>query len=147
MDYGILSAHIAQYSSYTAPVLLEDGSNLSDFFCADVVGNRRFAQNYGGYPRSEIAEINAQASLQQAANLLNDLTVHEGSYQSADLTPEEIMLSHKSKYIQAPSEMINYIEYQLQVRDAKYGQKMSSQQKDGVIQFDDGDKLNKDSDA
>lgn len=148
MDYRILNSHIqASSNGYVIPEIKEDGSNLSDFFCADVVGNRRFAQNYGGYPRSEIAEINAQASLQQAANLLNDLQVSEGSYQPADLSPEEIMLSHKSKYIQAPSEMIDYIDRQLQIRDAKYGQKLSSQKSENLIQFDDGDKVNQDNNA
>ena len=42
----------------------KDGSNANRFFCADVVSNRKFAQNYGGYPRSEIAEINDQANLE-----------------------------------------------------------------------------------
>lgn len=124
MNIEILQQHIASVVPYVAPELKEDGSNLCDFFCSDVVGNRRFAQNYGGYPRSEIAEINAQASMQQAVNLLNDLTVYEGSYQDASLSPEEIMLSHKSKYIQAPSEMIDYIDNQLAIKQLKYGQKI-----------------------
>lgn len=128
-----MQAHVAQFVTIALPEILEDGSNLCDFFCADVVGNRRFAQNYGGYPRSEIAEINAQASLQQAQNLLNDLVVYDGQYQNG--TPEEIMLSHKSKYVQAPSEMIDYIERQLQIRDAKFGQQ--SQPSESLIDFSD----------
>jgi hypothetical protein len=136
MDFNILKKHINSVPELVLPIIKEDGSNLSDFYCADVVGNRRFAQNYGGYPRSEIAEINAQASLQQAANLLNDLQVAEGSYMDSSLTPEEIMLSHRSKYIQAPSEMIDFIDRQLQIRDMKYGQTIASQNKEGTIKFD-----------
>lgn len=144
MDYKKLQKHVNDSIHDLTVELKEDGSNLSDFFCADVVGNRRFAQNYGGYPRSEIAEINAQASLQQAANLLNDLQVSEGSYLPSDLTLEEIMLSHKSKYIQAPSEMIRFIERQLEIRDAKYGSKLSdkSSSSDGTIKFDDKQDVN-----
>ncbi len=139
MDYNILQKHINSVPELVLPTVKEDGSNLSDFFCADVVGNRRFAQNYGGYPRSEIAEINAQASIQQAANLLNDLQVTEGSYMDSSLTPDEIMLSHRSKYIQAPSEMIDFIDRQLQIRDMKYGQTIASQNKEGTIKFDSQD--------
>lgn len=142
MDYNILQKHINSVPELVLPTVKEDGSNLSDFYCADVVGNRRFAQNYGGYPRSEIAEINAQASMQQAANLLNDLQVTEGSYMDSSLTPEEIMLSHRSKYIQAPSEMIDFIDRQLQIRDMKYGQTIASQNKEGTIKFDSKDSNN-----
>ena len=90
-------AHIAASAVVFLPELNEDRSNIADFFCADVVGDRRFAQNYGGYPRSDIAEINAQASLQQAQSLLRDLQVFEPSNDNAGLSDAQIMLGHKSE--------------------------------------------------
>lgn len=134
-------AHVAQFNAVLIPELLEDGSNLSDFFIADVVGHCRFAQNFGGYPRSEIAEINSQASLQTAMSLFNDLQQSEGSYLPADMSSDEIMLSHKSKYIQAPSEMIDFIEKQLYLRDSK--RSASTPPKENTIEFDANDVVDK----
>ena len=101
MNFELLKVHI-ENSTYTAticPELSDDGSNVSDFYCADVVGNRKFAQNYGGYPRSEIAEINAAATMQEQMNLLSQLNDYtSGNNPNAGLSDAEIMLSHKSKY-------------------------------------------------
>lgn len=118
----------------------EDRSNLSAFFCADVVGNRRFAQNYGGYPRSDIAEINAQVSLQAAENILRDLQVFDVSDSNSGLNDSQILLGLKSKYLQTPSEIVGYVEDQLKIRDA---QRASSQVKpDSFIQFSPSDNPN-----
>ena len=75
MNYEILKEHIevSTYIDSICPKLKKDGSNAIDFYKADVVGNRRFAQNYGGYPRSEIAEINAAATMQEQMDLLSML--------------------------------------------------------------------------
>lgn len=117
--------------------LKEDKSNIADFYCADVVGNRRFAQNYGGYPRSDIAEINAQSSLSAAENLLRDLQVFDVDNPNAGLTDAEIMLSHKSKYLQSASEVQGWLENQLAVRDAKRQQLQDS--KEAKINFENDD--------
>ena len=101
MNYKLLKEHIdnSTYIGTICPNLNDDGSNVSDFYCADVVGNRRFAQNYGGYPRSEIAEINAAATMQEQMNLLSQLNDYTpSSNPTAGLSDAEIMLSHKSKY-------------------------------------------------
>ena len=120
MDSKLLKKHIeAAALAVVLPELLEDNSNIRIFFCADVVGNRRFAQNYGGYPRSEIAEINEQASLVTAQNLLRDLNVFEPTNENAGLSDAQIMLGHKSKYMQTASESVEWIEGQLQIRDAQ----------------------------
>ena len=58
MDNILLQKHIDANLLVGSPKLEKDNSNIRDFYCADVVGDRRFAQNYGGYPRSDIAEIN-----------------------------------------------------------------------------------------
>lgn len=117
--------------------LKDDKSNVSDFYCADVVGNRRFAQNYGGHPRSDIAEINAQVSLQSAENLLRDLQVFELDNANAGLSDAEIMLGHRSKYCQLPSEQLAWLEEQLELRDLR---RIQSESKEPSIQFENQDK-------
>ena len=117
----------------------EDRSNLSAFFCADVVGNRRFAQNYGGYPRSDIAEINAQVSMEAANNLLRDLQVFDVSDANSGLNDSQILLGLKSKYLQTQSEMVGYVEEQLMLRDA---QRASQVKSDSQIQFSSNDNPN-----
>ena len=134
-----MKRHIdAAAQSVVLPVLLDDNSNINDFFCADVVGNRRFAQNYGGYPRSEIAEINEQASLVTAQNLLRDLNVFEPSNVNAGLSDAQIMLGHRSKYMQTPSESVQWLEGQLQLRDAQRYAKQHENDS-GTISFTDND--------
>lgn len=129
---------------YVVPILASDGSNAGDFYCADVVGNRRFAQNYGGYPRSDIAEINSQVTIEAKANLLNDLVDYSPSDNpNAGKTDAEIMLGHKSKYIQTPSEMVRWLDGQLEIRDARrVSQSAPSSPKEGAIDFNNGDDNN-----
>ena len=122
MNYELLKEHIevSTYMDSICPQLKKDGFNAIDFYKADVVGNRRFAQNYGGYPRSEIAEINAAATMQEQMNLLsmlNDYTPSDNP--NAGLSDAEIMLSHKSKYQQCATELQSWIVDQINVRDAR----------------------------
>lgn len=120
MDYKLLSKHNESCVTVTNPELASDGSNARMFFCADVVGSRRFAQNYGGYPRSDIAEINHAANEQMQMQLLSQLNDYSpSSNPNAGLTDAEIMLGHRSKYQQAPSESIAWLENQLHQRDVK----------------------------
>lgn len=120
MNYSLLRKHIdASFCSDINPKINDDKSNVNCFFSADTVGHKRFAQNFGGYPRSEIAEINAQSNLQSQMNLLSELQdFSTGSNPNAGLSDAEIMLSHRSKYMQAPSELQSWIENQLAIRDA-----------------------------
>lgn len=99
------------------PQLANDGSNVKDFFVADVIGSKRFAQNYGGYPRSEIAIINEQSNVKLAAQMASDLVDYSPKDNpNAGKTDAEIMLSHRSKYQQTPSESISWLENQLELR-------------------------------
>lgn len=101
------------------PVLDEDMSNISDFFRVDVAGNKGVPLNYGGWPRSDLALINAQKDMGVAKALANQVTVLPDSNQNVGLTDAEIMLNAKSKYCQSPAEYMRYIEQQIELRDSK----------------------------
>lgn len=100
------------------PKLKDDGSNKNDFFVCDVLGPQRFAQNYGGYPRSDIALINEQNDLRLAEQTLARLQQFPDVPQSAK-TDVEILLSHRSKYCQTASENIRYYEQEINRLAAK----------------------------
>lgn len=121
MNQELLNKHIVAFNQSvkdSLPKLAKDGSNAVDFFTADVIGGRKFVQNHGGYPRSEIAEINAAANLQIQADLLSRLTdFSDGSNPNSGLTDAQIMMSHKSKYQQAPNEVQEWLQGQIEVRD------------------------------
>ena len=141
MKIKLWNEHIATAMVLTLPQIAEDNSNINDFYIADVVGNRRFAQNYGGYPRSDIAEINAQASLQQAQNLLRDLAEVPVTDVNSGLSDAQIMLGHKSKYFQTPAEEVRFTEQQIAIRDAqRFEQKQNSGE--GKIDFSETDNPN-----
>lgn len=116
MNYKELQKHIDTTIVDNVPTLAKDGSNASDFFLADVVSAKSFMQNYGGYPRSDIAIISdeSNAAMQQA--MLSDL-VELPINENAGLTDVEISLAHRSKYQQTPSEMQDWLEAQLEYRD------------------------------
>lgn len=101
------------------PVLAEDMSNISDFFRVDVAGNKGVPLNFGGWPRSDLALINAQKDMGVAKALANQVTVLPDSNQNVGLTDAEIMLNAKSKYAQTPSEYMRYIEQQIELRDSR----------------------------
>ena len=120
MNYKLLIKHIESAVTFAFPELAKDGSNANSFFCADVVGSRRFALNYGGYPASEIAELNRAVSIEEQMNILQTLTDYSpSSNPNAGMSDAEIMLGHRSKYLQTPSETIKWLEGQIANRDAK----------------------------
>lgn len=122
--------------------LEKDGSNANRFFCADVVANRKFAQNYGGYPRSEIAEINAQANLEIQKSMLAQLADFTNQPNpTAGMSDAQLMLSHRSKYQQAPSEMQSWLEGQLQIRDAQRAQMIAEAQAAAAARSSKGKKV------
>ena len=130
MNLELLQNHIdSMIETIEVPKLAADGSNAQDFFCADVVSNRKFAQNFGGYPRSEIAEINDAANIEIQKSLLQQLTdysTHDNP--NAGLTDADIMLSHRSKYQQAPSEMQDWLVGQLNIQAAKRAETIAAYQ-------------------
>lgn len=119
MNYKLLSEHIDSNVQFVPKKLESDGSNAFDFYSSDVVGNKRFAQNFGGYPRSEIAEINDQMTLQAQKNLLEQLEDYSSLNKPAGLSDVELSLGHKSKYMQTPSEMQSWLMEQIAIRDAR----------------------------
>lgn len=106
------------------PTLKKDGSNLADFYVADVIGNKGFAKNYGGYPRSDIALINEQTNMSVARSMLEALPELPESSPAVD---GEYKMALRSKYCQSPSEIISYIEGELEKRDNFYKAKAASQ--------------------
>ena len=100
MNYKELQKHIIRNThADIVKTLSSDGSNSREFFCADVVGGRKFALNYGGYPRSEIAEINEATNVHEQAYLLSQLKDYSPTTNpNAGKTDAEIMLGHKSKH-------------------------------------------------
>lgn len=96
-----------------------DTGNIEDFYCADVVGARSFVQNHGGHPKSDVAAINEAATLELKMNLLNDLQEIPVDESNSGLSDAEIMLKHKSKYQQTPSELLPWLEQQIAIRDEK----------------------------
>lgn len=119
MNQKLLNEHIAATTQIMYEPLKKDGSNVQDFFCPDVVTTKKFAKNHGGYPRSDIAEINAQTNLQTQLALLQNLQdFSPKTNPNSGLTDAQISLSHRSKYQQAPSEMQDWLGEQIKLRDA-----------------------------
>lgn len=121
MNYSLMLEHIdGSFYENINPVLADDKSNINHFYMADVIGNRRFVQNYGGYPRSDISQILDLQDLNQQALLLNELTDYSSdSNPNAGLSDAEIMLGHRSKYCQTASEQVAWLENQLHERDVR----------------------------
>lgn len=120
MNLKLLQEHVDSALASIVPMeLKEDGSNAVDFFCADVVAGKSFAQNYGGYPRSEIAEINDQENVALQMAMLKSLQAFPEDNANAGKTDAEIALSHRSRYQQTATEMQSWINGQLQIRDAR----------------------------
>ena len=120
MNIELLQEHINRSIVLDfVPELLADGSNAKDFFAVDSVSDKKFAQNYGGYPRSDIAEINEQSNVMIQAEMLSRLQQLPTSDSNSGLTDQEIMLQHRSKYCQTAGEQISWLEEQITRRDAQ----------------------------
>lgn len=122
MNLDLLKKHISvniEAINASVPVLKADGSNAQDFFTADVIGGKSFVQNYGGYPRSDIEIIEAAASLELQKALLDKLVDYSDAINpNAGLTDVQLMMAHKSKYQQCPSEMQAYYQSLIEQRNA-----------------------------
>lgn len=113
--------------------LSSDGSNKSMFYSADVLGSKRFALNFAGYPRSDIALINEQADARLAAEMVSLLDDYSSSVNvNAGKTDAEIMLSHRSKYCQTASERISWLESQISRRDSDRAAAVAKQEIDSA---------------
>lgn len=118
MNIELLLQHVELNTQFSFPELKADGSNANEFFCADVVGARRFAQNYGGYPRSDIALINEQQNLSVAQSMLENLPdFGTKDNPNQGLVDAQIVKGVRSKYMQSPAEVLPYIEQKIQERN------------------------------
>lgn len=117
-----------------------DKDTVNGYYRADVIDGK-FTENYGGWPRNDIALINEQTSLEAAKVMLDNLTTLPENNGNAGLSDFDIMLSHKSKYCQSPSEVTSWIENQLALRDSKRQTSGTVEDvvKDGTIKFEDNE--------
>lgn len=103
----------------TLPVLADDGHNRSMFYAVSDLTKEDFARNFGGYPRSDIAIINEQQNLSVARAMLENLP----DYHSADSpnvgSDVDVLNSVRSKYMQSPSEILPFIEKEIEKRDVR----------------------------
>lgn len=103
----------------TLPVLADDGGNRSMFYAVSDLTKDGFARNFGGYPRSDIAIINEQQNLSVARAMLENLPDYH-SVDSPNIGSDvDIMNSVRSKYMQSPSEILPFIEKEIEKRDAR----------------------------
>lgn len=96
-----------------------NGSNSHDFAKVDVLGNKRFNDNYAGWPRSDLALIDSQSDFKVAKAMAMELVQFDSPNVNDGLTDQEILLQAKSKYCQAPSEQMKYYERMIELRDQK----------------------------
>lgn len=115
--YGLLANY--EVVDVKLPELLNDGSNIAAFYPMSDVSKENFALNYGGYPRSDIALIEEQQNISVARSMLEQLP----DYRSADVpdlrSDAEVLSSVRSKYMQSPSEILPFIEKEIEKRDAR----------------------------
>lgn len=124
--------------TFVLPTLDNEGKNKNDFFCPDVVGSKRFCMNYGGHPRSDVALINDQTSIEAAQKMLNDLVDFRSNEPSTDgVSDTDIMLGLRSRYCQAPAEQISFYEGELARIQQKRVAEAAVKQKDNVINFEE----------
>lgn len=96
----------------------KDGSNKGDFFGVETMSSQKFAQNYGGYPRSDIALINEQQNLSVAESMLENLPdFGTQNNPNQGLSDIEIIKGVQSKYMQSPAEILPYLEQKIQERN------------------------------
>lgn len=105
--------------------------NVAAFYAvADIPTQKSFVRNYGGYVRSDIAQIideqNQEVALQLSSRLL------ERPDDTSDKSVVDIIAAHHSKYAQTPSEMIEFIDSRLALRDEKRAAKASDEEKQKI---------------
>lgn len=103
------------------PHLKVDGFNKSAYYAADIVNKDDDCfKNYGGYPRSELAIINEQQSLDIAKMQLDAVQIlPDDTKLEKDVSDLELQFALKSRYLQTPSEIISYNERLLAERDRR----------------------------
>lgn len=106
-------------SDVTLPVLADDGNNRSMFYAVLDLTKEGFARNFGGYPRSDIAIINEQQNISVARSMLEQLPDYRSMDNPNPSSDAEVLSSVRSKYMQSPSEILPFIEREIEKRDAR----------------------------
>lgn len=106
--------------------------NASAFYAVlDVNSQKSFTKNFGGYPRSDIAQIadeqNQEVALQLMANLQERLS--DGFVDADDA---QLLASHRSRYCQTPSEMVAFVDNVLSQRDERIMQDADDAEKSKI---------------
>lgn len=96
--------------------LNEDKSNVGDFFAADVIAGKSFAQNSAGWVQNDVDRIirERDESTQQA--LLQRLQELPTNGHPADADNTALLMSLRSRYSQTASEVTRFIEQQLEIQ-------------------------------
>lgn len=102
--------------------------NVNAFYTVcDIPTQQSFARNYGGYVRSDIAQIieeqNQEVAVQLSARLV------ERPDDTSDDSVVDLIAAHRSKYVQTPSEMISWLDNQLAIRDEKQAAQATEEEK------------------
>lgn len=102
-------------------VLNEDGSNSSLFYVpVDPITQQAFCINYGGYIRNDVSLLVEMQDSAIAADLLQRLQDRgEVSYSESDVSDFELIQGMKSQRCQTASEMIEYYDSMLELRDLR----------------------------
>lgn len=96
--------------------LNEDKSNVGDFFAADVIAGKSFAQNSAGWVQNDVDRVirERDESTQQA--LLQRLQELPTNGHPADADNTALLMSLRSRYSQTASEVTRFIEQQLELQ-------------------------------
>lgn len=116
-----------------------DGKNKQDFFVPDIIGDKRFALNYGGYPRSDIAIINEQQNFALAKAMFEQLADYGSNSSDSGVSDAELLLGLRSKYCQSASEQIRYFENEISRRDSLRAANLPLDGSSQKISFTEGD--------
>lgn len=106
----------------------EDKSNIKDFYVADVHQGRSFLLNDGGYPMNDVDAIIRQQNDVIRESMLNSLAEVPTTGVPSDTPNEEVLMSLKSRYQQAPSELVKFYEKQLEIAESKRAAEKSSEE-------------------
>ena len=101
------------------PTIMEDKSNIKDFYCADIHGGRSFLQNDAGYPMNDIDMILRQQDAKIRESMFSQLEEVPTNGVPADTPNDEVLLGLRSRYQQTPSEMCKWYEKQLEIYENK----------------------------
>ena len=105
-------------------VLNEDGSNASLFYVpVDPITQQSFCINFGGYIRNDVSLLVEMQDSAIAADLLQRLQDRgEVSYSESDVSDFELIQGLKAQRCQTASEMIEYYDSMLEIRDLRLAQ-------------------------